>query len=219
MPTSTVENYLKAILVRSVGADSVVSTGSIAEALGVTPGTITTMVKSLAAQGLLEHHLREGVRLTPQGRTLALAVVRKHRLVEAFLVQVLKMDWKEVHEEAEALEHAISDRVLLRIDALLGHPATDPHGDPIPGSKSTLLDRGKGVTLATCEPHGHFRVERILDQSPVFLEFIQRTGLKPGARVRLRERDPTSGVVRCELRDGEATLGLPEAAKIEVRAA
>jgi DtxR family Mn-dependent transcriptional regulator len=219
MPTSTVENYLKAILVRSSDAGAVVSTGSLAEALAVTPGTITTMVKSMAARGLLEHQPREGVRLTAEGRALALAVVRKHRLVETFLVQVLKMDWKEVHEEAEALEHAISDRVLLRIDAILGHPATDPHGDPIPSRKSPLLDRGRGVTLATCEPLRQLRVERILDQSPLFLEFIQRTGLKPGARVRVRERDPASGVVRCELKEGEAMLGLPEAAKIEVRAA
>jgi DtxR family transcriptional regulator, Mn-dependent transcriptional regulator len=219
MPTSTVENYLKAILVRSSDAGSIVSTGALAEALGVTPGTITTMVKSMASRGLLEHQPREGVRLTPEGRALALAVVRKHRLVETFLVQVLKMDWKEVHEEAEALEHAISDRVLLRIDAILGHPAADPHGDPIPSRKSPLLDRGKGVTLATCELQRQLRVERILDQSPPFLEFIQRTGLKPGARVRVRERDAASGVVRCELREGDTTLGLPEAAKIEVRAA
>jgi DtxR family transcriptional regulator, Mn-dependent transcriptional regulator len=218
MPTSTVENYLKAILVRSSEADSVVSTGVLAEALHVTPGTITTMVKSMASRGLLEHHPREGVRLTQEGRTHALAVVRKHRLVETFLVKVLGMDWKEVHEEAEALEHAISDRVLLRIDALLGHPATDPHGDPIPSRKSPLLDRGKGITLATCEERKPLRVERILDQSPPFLEFIQRTGLKPGARVRVREREQASGVVRCELKQGEAVLGLPEAAKIEVRA-
>jgi DtxR family transcriptional regulator, Mn-dependent transcriptional regulator len=218
MPTSTVENYLKAILVRSSDGGSIVSTGALAEALGVTPGTITTMVKSMASRGLLEHQPREGVRLTDEGRAHALAVVRKHRLVETFLVQMLKMDWKEVHEEAEALEHAISDRVLLRIDAILGHPATDPHGDPIPSRKSPLLDRGKGVTLATCETQRQFRVERILDQSPPFLEFIQRTGLKPGARVRVRERDPASGIVRCELREGEATLGLPEAAKIEVGA-
>jgi DtxR family Mn-dependent transcriptional regulator len=218
MPTSTVENYLKAILVRSSDGGSIVSTGALAEALGVTPGTITTMVKSMAARGLLEHQPREGVRLTDEGRAHALAVVRKHRLVETFLVQMLKMDWKEVHEEAEALEHAISDRVLLRIDAILGHPATDPHGDPIPSRKSPLLDRGKGVTLATCETQRQLRVERILDQSPPFLEFIQRTGLKPGARVRVRERDPAGGVVRCELREGEATLGLPEAAKIEVGA-
>lgn len=218
MPTSTVENYLKAILVRSADADAAVATGTIAEALGVTPGTITTMVKSLAAKGLVEHQPREGVRLTPAGRAHALAVVRKHRLIETFLVKVLKMDWKEVHEEAEALEHAISDRVLLRIDAILGHPATDPHGDPIPSRKSPLLDRGKGITLATCETQRQLRVERILDQSPPFLEFIQRTGLKPGARVRVRERDTASGIVRCELREGEATLGLPEAAKIEVGA-
>jgi DtxR family Mn-dependent transcriptional regulator len=216
MPTSTVENYLKAILVRSSGEDDVVSTGALAEALGVTPGTITTMVKSMASRGLLEHQPREGVRLTPDGRALALAVVRKHRLVETFLVQVLKMDWKEVHEEAEALEHAISDRVLLRIDAILGHPAADPHGDPIPSRRSPLLDRGKGVTLATCELQRPLRVERILDQSPVFLGFIQRSGLMPGARIRVRERDPASGVVRCELKDAEASLGLPEAAKIAV---
>ena len=218
MPTSTVENYLKAILVRSSDAGAVVSTGSLAEALGVTPGTITTMVKSMASHGLLEHQPREGVRLTPEGRTHALAVVRKHRLVETFLVQVLKMDWKDVHDEAEALEHAISDRVLLRIDAILGHPASDPHGDPIPSRKSPLMERGKGVTLANCELQRPLRVERILDQSAPFLEFIQKTGLKPGARVRVRERDPASGVVHCELKEGEATLGLPEAAKIEVRA-
>ena len=217
MPTSTVENYLKAILVRSSDEDGVVSTGSLAEALGVTPGTITTMVKSMASRGLLEHQPREGVRLTPEGKAHALAVVRKHRLVETFLVEVLKMDWKDVHEEAEALEHAISDRVLMKIDALLGHPAADPHGDPIPSRKSPLLARGKGVTLASCEPQRQLRVERILDQSAPFLEFIQRTGLMPGARVRVRDRDSASGVVRCDLKAGEATLGLPEAAKIEVK--
>jgi DtxR family Mn-dependent transcriptional regulator len=219
MPTSTVENYLKAILVRSADRDAIVATGAIAAALDVTPGTITTMVKSLAAQGLVEHQPREGVRLTEEGRALALAVLRKHRLVEAFLVQVLKMDWKEVHEEAETLEHAISDRVLARVDALLGHPATDPHGDLIPSPARPLFDRGAGLTLATCDLKKNLRVERILDQSPPFLEFIQRTGLKPGARVRVRERDRTRGVTRCELRRGETSLGLPEAAKIEVTVA
>jgi DtxR family Mn-dependent transcriptional regulator len=219
MPTSTVENYLKAILVRSSDADASVATGTIAEALGVTPGTITTMVKSLAAKGLVEHQPREGVRLTPAGRAHALAVVRKHRLIETFLVKVLKMDWKEVHEEAEALEHAISDRVLLRMDAILGHPDSDPHGDPIPNPRSPDYDRGTGITLATCDAQRSFRVARILDQSVAFLEFIQRTGLKPGARVKVRERDRASGVVRCELRGGEATLGLPEAANIGVTSA
>ena len=183
----------------------------------MTSGTITTMVKSMAAQGLLEHQPREGARLTPAGRAHALAVLRKHRLIETFLVRVLKMDWKEVHQEAEALEHAISDRVLLRIDAILGHPTSDPHGDPIPSPKHPLFDHAKIVTLATCEQHRAARVERILDQSAPFLEFIQRTGLKPGSRVRVRERNSASGVVRCELGNAEATLGLPEAAKIEVK--
>ncbi|HEY1792112.1 MAG TPA: metal-dependent transcriptional regulator [Opitutaceae bacterium] len=216
MPTSTVENYLKAIAVRSSDDNPAVATGALAEALGVTPGTITTMVKSLASRGLLEHQPREGVRLTPQGRTQALAVVRKHRLVETFLVQVLKMDWKEVHEEAEALEHAISDRVLSRIDGILGHPDSDPHGDPIPSLRSPRLARSRAATLGSCDTNRALRVERILDQSPGFLEFIQRSGLKPGARVRVRERNTAGGIVRCELRDGDATLGIREASKIEV---
>jgi len=218
MPTSTVENYLKAVLVLAAEADGIVSTGALADALGVTPGTTTTMVKSMASRGLLEHQPRAGVRLTPEGRSHAMAVVRKHRLVETFLVQVLAMDWKEVHEEAEALEHAISDRVLQRIEAILKYPETDPHGDPIPGRTSQQLERSPAVTLATCEVRRPLRVERILDQSAPFLEFIQRTGLKPGARVQVRGRDAASGVVRCEVKGGEAALGLPEAAKIAVSA-
>lgn len=216
MPSSTVENYLKAILVRSGGGDPVVSTGSIAGALGVTPGTITTMVKSLASQGLLRHHPREGVELTDEGRAVALAVLRKHRLVETFLVQVLKMDWREVHLEAEALEHAISDRVLARIDELLGHPAVDPHGDPIPSTRSPRFDRGGAATLASCAESEPFRVNRIRDQSAEFLEYVERAGLKPGAWVRVQHRDRAGGVVHCEVRGGRATLGLPAAAKIEV---
>jgi DtxR family Mn-dependent transcriptional regulator len=217
MPTSTAENYLKAILARSGGADGVVATGAIAEALAVTPGTITTMVKSLAAQGLLEYRPREGVRLTPEGRKAALVVVRKHRLVEAFLVQVLKMDWAEVDQEAEALEHSISERVLSLIDDYLGHPAVDPHGDLIPRLNSPQFARSNPQTLATCAVGKALRVERILDQSPGFLTFIQDNGLKPGARVRLRKRDPVGGVVECEMSDRICVLGLAAAGKVEVK--
>jgi DtxR family Mn-dependent transcriptional regulator len=217
MATSTVENYLKTILVQSGEGEAVVATGAIAEALGVTPGTITSMVKGLAAQGLLEHHPREGVRLTPEGHNLALAVVRKHRLIEAFLVQALGMDWADVHEEAEALEHAISDRVLAHIDAFLGHPAVDPHGDPIPSDQSPRFAREGGPTLADCDLARSLRVERILDQRPEFLEFVQRAGLKPGATVRVQKRDRAGGIVTCELRGRTLNLGLPEAGKIEVR--
>lgn len=216
MPTSTVENYLKAILVRSSDADSAVATGSLAEALGVTPGTITTMVKSMAARGLLEHQPREGVRLTDAGRTHAMAVVRKHRLVETFLVEVLKMDWSEVHDEAEALEHAISERVLMRIDAILGHPDADPHGDPIPNARSPRVNRSGEASLATCNLGRLQKVERILDQSSAFLEFVRRSGLMPGAAVTVTQRDVAGGVVRCDLGSGETILGMREASKIEV---
>ena len=220
MPSSTIENYLKAILVRSGRAEGMVATGAIAEALGVTPGTATTMVKAMATQGLVEYHAHEGARLTGRGRTLALAVLRKHRLIETFLVQVLKMDWAEVHVEAEALEHAISDRVLERIDDLLGHPATDPHGDPIPSLKHPKLEAKAAATLATCAVARPMRVARITDQTPSFLEFIQQTGLKPGAKVQVVKRDAASGVVRCDLgARHETALGLAVAGKIEVEGA
>ena len=219
MATSTAENYLKVILVQSRVEDEIVSTGAISEALGVTPGTVTAMMKSLASQGLLEHRSHEGVRLTPEGRRVALNVVRKHRLVETFLVQVLKMDWAEVDREADALEHAISDRVLARIDDLLDHPKVDPHGDLIPRGDSGQFEHGDGLSLGNCEEGKTFRVERILDQSPEFLAFVQSNGLKPGAEIIVRKHNRVSGVVECELTAGVCTLGLPEAGKIQVRQA
>lgn len=219
MPTSTVENYLKAVFLRAPGAGATVSTGAMAEALEVTPGTITTMVKHLAAQGLLEHNPRAGVRLTPAGRAVAVGVLRKHRLVETFLVRVLEMDWAEVHAEAEALEHAISDRLLARIDAYLGHPKVDPHGDPIPTAQGKVPEAEPAATLADCPQKKWLRVARITDQSAAFLEFVTQAGLKPGARIQVQQRETASGVVRCDLGRGRrAVLGLPEAAKIQVRA-
>lgn len=216
MPTSTAENYLKAILAKSGSTDGVVPTGAIAKALGVTSGTSTTMVKSLAAQGLLEYHSREGVRLTAEGRKAALVVVRKHRLVETFLVQVLKMDWAEVDREAESLEHSISERVLSLIDDYLGHPAVDPHGDLIPRLNSAQFVRSSRQTLATCAVGKALRVEHILDQSSAFLTFIQDNGLKPGAKLRLRKRDQVGGAVECELSGRICVLGLAAAGKVEV---
>jgi DtxR family Mn-dependent transcriptional regulator len=219
MATSTVENYLKTILLRTEGPDHMVPMGVLAEALDVVPGTVTTMVKSLAEQGLLDHQARQGVRLTEAGRRLALEVLRKHRLVETFLVRTLKMDWTEVHEEAEALEHAVSERVLARIDEFLGHPATDPHGDPIPDANGHLADDVPAATLLNCALNKPLRVTRITDQSTDFLAFVQKTGLKPGTRLRVLRREPASGVLHCEVRaGGEIALGLPEAAKIAVGA-
>ena len=135
LPSSTVENYLKAIYQgQSALAAGVrlVPMGSVASALGVTPGTATTMVKALAESGLAEYEPYSGVRLTAAGERLAGLVLRRHRLVELFLVQVMGMSWAEVHDEAEHLEHVVSERLIDRMDEMLGRPEADPHGDPIP---------------------------------------------------------------------------------------
>src|SRR3954465_993061 len=123
MPTSTVENYLKQLYLEQQAApDELVSMGRLAAAMGVVPGTATSMIKALADSGLVFYEPRLGTRLTKGGEQLALRVLRRHRLVELFLVKVLGLDWSEVHDEAEELEHAISEKVLERMDALLGHP-------------------------------------------------------------------------------------------------
>ncbi len=194
MASSTVENYLKHVLLLSAGGDGLVPMGALAEALAVVPGTVTTMVKSLADAGLVEHRPRHGVKLTAEGRALALNVLRKHRLVETFLVNVLKMDWSSVHAEAEQLEHAISDEVLDRLDALLGHPETDPHGDPIP-SRQGQLDAQVYATLATCVVEKPLRIVRITDQSPEFLHFAEENVLLPAEAVRVTSRNLAAGLV------------------------
>ena len=194
MATVAVENYLKHVLLLSEGDDGLVSMGALAGALEVVPGTATTMVKALADGGLVEHQPRHGVRLTIEGRRVALNVLRKHRLIETFLVNVLKMDWSKVHDEAEQLEHAISDEVLDRLDALLGHPATDPHGDPIPNRQGKLSSQVY-ATLATCVTDRAMRVVRVTDQSTEFLQFAEQNGLQPGTSVRVTERNLTAGLL------------------------
>src|SRR5215208_5666223 len=135
VPSSTVENYLKAIFQAQLHLPrkaDLVPMGQLAAALSVVPGTATTMVKALAESGLVKYEPYAGVRLTASGERLAAMVVRRHRLIELFLVEVMGMSWTEVHDEAEHLEHAVSDRLIERIDEMLGHPDADPHGDPIP---------------------------------------------------------------------------------------
>src|SRR5213595_2601503 len=141
LPSSTVENYLKAIYQGQSTLPAgirLVPMGSVASALGVTPGTATTMVKTLAESGLAEYEPYSGVRLTAAGENLAALVLRRHRLVELFLVKVMGMGWAEVHDEAEQLEHVVSDRLIGLMDEMLGRPTHDPHGDPIPSPEGTI---------------------------------------------------------------------------------
>jgi DtxR family Mn-dependent transcriptional regulator len=218
MPSSTVENYIKQIYVeqQQAGGDQLVSMGKLAAAMGVVPGTATTMIQALAKSGLVEYEPRAGVRLTKGGEQLALHVLRRHRLVELLLVQVLGLDWSEVHDEAEELEHVISDKVLERIDALLGHPSVDPHGDPIPSARGTV-SHGRYRPLSDCAPGFAGKVARVLDQDAAFLQFVERCGLKPGASVRVETRDALADAITVRPGDRKpVTLGTGAAGKILV---
>ena len=185
MASSTVEDYVKQIYLEQLAAAdaaALVSMGRLAAAMGVVPGTATAMVKALADAGLVEYEPRGGARLTRGGEKLALHVLRRHRLVELFLVKVLGLDWSEVHVEAEELEHAISDKVLERIDDVLGHPSVDPHGDPIPSARGKV-SAARYASLADCGMNRTMRVARVIDQDAAFLQFVDRCGLVPGVSV------------------------------------
>jgi DtxR family Mn-dependent transcriptional regulator len=218
MASSTVEDYVKQIYVEqaSAGAGQLVSMGKLAAAMGVVPGTATSMIQALAKSGLVEYEPRTGVRLTKGGEQLALHVLRRHRLVELLLVQVLGLDWSEVHDEAEELEHAISDKVLERIDVLLGHPSVDPHGDPIPSAKGTV-PRDRYRPLSECPPGFAGRVTRVVDQDTAFLQFVERCGLKPGIAIIVETRDDQADAVTVRPKDRKpVTLGTSAAEKILV---
>ena len=219
LPSSTVENYLKAIyqgqsaLARD---ERLVPMGSVASALGVTPGTATTMVKALDESGLAEYEPYSGVRLTPAGEKLAGLVLRRHRLVELFLVQVMGMSWAEVHDEAEQLEHVVSERLIERIDEMLGRPTHDPHGDPIPNPDGAITSKDHD-SLLTCPVGTPLKVTRVADQDPAFLRFIENNDLKPGERVEVETRDPAADSVMLRGKDQRRiTIGARAASKLLV---
>jgi len=218
MPTSTVEDYLKSILLEEEGPGGApVSNGRVASALGVTPGTATAMIKTLSESGLLEYEPYSGVSLSPSGRTLALHVLRRHRLMELFLVQVMGMDWSEVHDEADRLEHAVSDRFVERMDEILGHPDVDPHGDPIPNAAGdvAVVDL---PTLVQCPLDEAVTVARVTDQDAEFLRLIDRHGLRPGAEIRVVEREHAAESVSVSRGEGAVfSLGFRAASKVLVR--
>lgn len=217
MPTSTVEDYLKCILLAEQEApDQPVSTGQIAVALEVAPGTVTAMLKTLARSGLVSYEPYSGVWLTEQGRQLAVHVLRRHRLVELFLVRVMGLDWSEVHDEAELLEHAVSDRIIERMDAMLGGPEVDPHGDPIPTAGGDVEHR-QLESLLDCPLDTWLRVARVTDQAVDFLQLVETERLKPGSRIRVTRRDAAADTMQLDRPEaGPLALGLRAASKILV---
>lgn len=220
MPSLTVENYLKATLqITSETNTDWVSTGQLSQALHVSPGTVTSMLKSLAESGLADYRPYEGVSLTPQGRSLALRMLRRHRLIELFLVRTLDLTWDQVHEEAEHMEHAVSDFLVDRIDEYLQHPNTDPHGDPIPAADGTM--RGTETPLQPLSEiaAGHtVQIARVTNQDGNFLRFLTEAGLQIDQQVTVRSRSVEAACMVLD-RDGQiCSIGLPAAAEILVSA-
>ncbi len=216
MPTSTVEDYLKSILRLDETADREVTVGGIAEDLGVTPGTVSSMMRHLSEAGLVDYVPRRSVTLRKKGRTEALRVVRRHRLVETFLVTVMKLDWSEVHEEAEVLEHVISDRLLERMDEMLGHPSHDPHGDPIPDPHGNVAAQELLHPLSEGAAGDRYRIVRVSDSDSGFLDWLRENRLLPGSVLDLVIHDPVAGIIEIRLSDDTSPLRLGEKAAARI---
>ncbi|HEY4308602.1 MAG TPA: metal-dependent transcriptional regulator [Pirellulales bacterium] len=218
MASLTVENYLKTIYQICAAQDGKpAATGQVASALNVSPGTVTSMLKTLGDSKLATYTPYEGARLTTAGKSLALRILRRHRLIELFLTKTLDLSWDEVHEEAENMEHAVSDLLVDRIDAFLNYPHVDPHGDPIPRADGSLPDE-RLRSLADCEVGAQFRLARVIDQSPEFLRYLSEAGLPLGAMGRVKVNRAEAGIVTVSVSGEDTTLGRPAAEKILVAA-
>jgi DtxR family transcriptional regulator, Mn-dependent transcriptional regulator len=215
LASPAVENYLKAIYLLGAGTGKPVPTSKIAERLAVAPASVTEMVQRLARDGLVKHVRYRGVSLTERGRQAALRVVRRHRLLETFLVSELGMDWGQVHDEAETLEHAISDRLLAAIATKLGDPARDPHGDPIP-SAELHIDEAEAVSLDRLPVGTKGRLVRILDAEPALLAYLDGLGISLGDEIEMVKLEPFGGPFTVSIGGRKRSLGRIAAAALSV---
>ncbi|MFB6297808.1 MAG: metal-dependent transcriptional regulator [Salinirussus sp.] len=217
MLSPEMEDYLKVIYDRQVEGADTVSTSSIAETLDVTPPTATSMMETLEERGLVDREKYKGVTLTPEGETVALEVLRHHRLLETYLAEALDYDWAAVHDEADRLEHHISEEFERRVAEALGDPEVDPHGDPIPTDALEPIERGEESTLGERDEGDSVVVHRVRDRDPDGLAYLQEAGITPGTPVEVVEVAPI-GMVTVEFEDGN-TVSLPDdvAATIRVR--
>jgi DtxR family Mn-dependent transcriptional regulator len=214
-----VEDYAKAIFVLESRGSEPVPTNALADRLGVTPGSVSAMLRKLADLDLVSHTPYRGVRLTAAGRRVALEVIRHHRLLELFLAEVLEMPWDRVHKEAEVLEHVLSSELEEVIAEKLGNPTRDPHGDPIP---SPALDLDEPITrsLDDLQPGDRGRFVRVSDSDPAMLRYLGDRGVTPGAELEVIERQPFGGPLFVRFGDDVHTLGgaLAAAMRVEVGA-
>ena len=212
-----VEDYCKAIFSLQSRGDEPVSTNALAERLGITPGSVSAMLKKLDTLGFISHVPYRGVRLTADGRRLALEVIRHHRLLESFLADALGMPWDRVHDEAEVLEHVISEELEELIATKLGHPAMDPHGDPIPNADLELEERPT-ESMESLQPGEEGVFVRVSDADPEMLRYLAGRGISPGERFAVRERQPFGGPLFVVFGEHEHAIGgqLAGAMRVEV---
>jgi DtxR family transcriptional regulator, Mn-dependent transcriptional regulator len=201
-----IEDYSKAIYTLETRTDEPVSTNALAERLELTSGSVSGMLKKLDELGLISHVPYRGVRLTPEGRRLALEVIRHHRLLELYLAEALHMPWDRVHDEAEVLEHVLSDELEGLIAAKLGHPTIDPHGDPIP-SADLELDEHPTRCLESLVPGDEGTFVRVSDADPEMLRYLADQGILPGGHIHVLERQPFGGPLVVSVDGREHTLG------------
>jgi DtxR family Mn-dependent transcriptional regulator len=203
--STAVQDYLKAIYALRAEGERV-ATAAIARSLGVSAGSVTPMLKRLGEEGLLDYEPYRGVTLTERGEKTALRVIRRHRITEQFLLQVLGLTWDQVHQEAERLEHALSDVVIDRMDEFLGHPKVDPHGDPIP-TKEGRVREDHARLLADLEPGDRGVVRRVSDADSELLRYAEALGLVPTREIEVMRRDPFGGPLHVRVDGTEHLLG------------
>lgn len=214
--SAPVEDYLKAIYELERGGVAVATT-ALAALLAVAPPSVTGMVRRLAGQGLLTHEPYHGVRLTPEGRLLALRTIRRHRVIEAYLAGALGYGWDEVHDEAERLEHAASDDLIDRMAAAIGEPSVDPHGAPIP-SRDGAVEEERLLKLDDVKVGATVEVVRISDDDPDLLRYLDDLEIKPGSVVRVVERAPFGGPITLKVGGTVRAVGPALAHELCVRA-
>ncbi len=215
--SQAIEDYAKAIYALERRDSDPVSTNALAERLGVTPASASGMVKRLCELGLVEHQPYRGVSLTEDGRRLALEVIRHHRLLELYLVETLGVPWDRVHQEAEVLEHVLSEELEELIAVKLGDPTHDPHGDPIP-TRELTIEEGTTETLQSLEPGACGTFVRVSDSNPEMLRFLAERGIAPGDRLEVLEKQPFDGPLFVRFGDRTQVLGgaLAQAMRVEV---
>ena len=211
-----IEDYAKAIYHLGGVGHGAVSTTELADRLGVTPGSVSAMLKRLDDLGLVAHEPYKGVRLTAPGRRVALEVIRHHRLLELFLAEVLEVPWDRVHTEAEVLEHVLSEDLEQLIAAKLGNPSHDPHGDPIPTAELTI-DEPDTVPLDALEPGADGRLVSISDSDPAMLRYLAERGIAPGDSFSVIERQPFGGPLFVRFGEDQIAIGgaLARAMRVE----